>query len=123
MLLTDAAASEGAGAGSLPTASAVVSDVADEVRHIGRTLIFNWNPKQIDLPSVENDEKKFFVRVSADKLEKAKSLMNAEEVVSLEGHADEAGLVTEKMSEKEFNDRAEKLGGVISRIRIKEMAL
>ena len=113
----------GAGAGSLPTASAVVSDVVDEVRHIGRTLIFNWNPKQIDLPSVENDEKKFFVRVSADKLEKAKSLMNAEEVVSLEGHADEAGLVTEKMSEKEFNDRAEKLGGVISRIRIKEMVL
>ena len=53
----------GAGAGSLPTASAVVSDVVDEVRHLGRTLVFNWNPKDLELASIENDERRFFVRV------------------------------------------------------------
>ncbi len=113
----------GAGAGSLPTASAVVSDVVDEVRHLGRTLIFNWNPKQLDIASVENEERRFFVRVKKENLDKAKSLMNPEKIIELEGKADEAGFISERMSEKEFESRVEKFGGVISRIRIKDMTV
>ncbi len=111
----------GAGAGSLPTASAVVSDVVDEVRHLGRTLVFNWNPAQLDIASIENDQRRFFVRVKSDKEEAVKTEFGKYEKVEVEGLNDEFGFITEELSEKDFNEKAEKVG-IISRIRIKDMA-
>lgn len=111
----------GAGAGSLPTASAVVSDVVDEVRHLGRTLVFNWNPAQLDIASIENDKRRFFVRVSADKADTVKAEFGEVKKVELANLKNEFGFVTEQLSEKEFNEKAEKVG-IISRIRIKDMA-
>ena len=49
--------------------------------------------------------------------------MNPEKIIELEGKADEAGFISERMSEKEFESRVEKFGGVISRIRIKDMTV
>lgn len=113
----------GAGAGSLPTASAVVSDVVDEVRHLGRTLVFNWNPALLDLASIDEDKRSFFVRVKNDQLEKARELFGEINVIRVGHLAEEVGFITEEISEKDFNAKAEELGGVISRIRIKEDAV
>ena len=47
----------GAGAGKLPTASAVVSDVVDAVKHLGRNIMTNWSSKKLELTHIDKSEK------------------------------------------------------------------
>lgn len=108
----------GSGAGKLPTASAVVADVVDAAKHLNRTIMTFWSSKKLELSSIENAERRFFVRIPADKLEKAAEVFPGAEVVKVASLADECGLVTGVLSEKEFEKKAETLGGVISRIRM-----
>ena len=108
----------GSGAGSLPTASAVVGDVIDAVRHIGKTVTIFWDSERLTITDIKNDRRQFFVRVTADSVEKAKGLFAAEKVISLEDHPDEYGIVTGMMSEADFDSKAESLGSVLGRIRI-----
>lgn len=108
----------GRGAGKLPTASAVVSDVVDCARHIGKTVMCFWDAEDVVLTGIEEAERKFFVRVSADKKDAALAAFAKAEVVDA-GVADEVAFVTEVMTEKAFNEKAEQVG-VISRIRIEE---
>ena len=77
-----------------------------------------WSSKKLELSSIENAERRFFVRIPADKLEKAAEVFPGAEVVKVASLADECGLVTGVLSEKEFEKKAETLGGVISRIRM-----
>ncbi|MDD5936567.1 MAG: homoserine dehydrogenase, partial [Clostridiales bacterium] len=61
----------GSGAGKLPTASAVVSDVVDATKHIGTHVMTLWSSKPLQLGDINAYESKFFVRVPAS--EKAKA--------------------------------------------------
>ena len=54
----------GRGAGKLPTASAVVADVVDAVKNLGRNVLTIWDEEPLELGDFKDAENKFFVRVS-----------------------------------------------------------
>ena len=105
----------GRGAGELPTASAVVSDVVDCARHIGKIITCFWDAEDVKLTNVDEVERAFFVRVEKAKEQEAKETFGDVKEVTA-GVDGEFAFVTGRMSEKEFNEKAEKVG-VISRIR------
>ena len=107
----------GRGAGKLPTASAVVSDVVDCARHLGKTVMCFWENEDVKVTGIEEDEGKFFVRVPAKQKEKAMGVFGSLAEVNA-GIADEFAFMTHVMKEKEFNDKIKELGGCINRIRI-----
>ena len=112
----------GSGAGKLPTASAVVADVVDCAKHPGKTVMMSWSSKVLDLVDIKDVEHCFFVRmkgdVSQDK-EKAEAVFGPVHSISVPEIKGEFGFVTEKMSEKVFDEKAQKLPEIITRIRIK----
>lgn len=57
----------GSGAGKLPTASAVVSDVVDAVRHLNVSTTVMWDEEKLELEDFSKSKKHFFVRTKADK--------------------------------------------------------
>lgn len=105
----------GRGAGKLPTASAVVSDVVDCARHIGKIITCFWDAEDVKLTNVDEVERAFFVRVEKAKEQEAKETFGDVKEITV-GVDGEFAFVTGRMSEKEFNEKAEKVG-VISRIR------
>ena len=107
----------GRGAGKLPTASAVVSDVVDCARHQGKTVMCFWENEDVKVEQIGNDKGKFFVRVAADRKDAAMEAFGSLAEVNV-GITEEFGFMTQVMTEKEFNDKIEKIGGCINRIRI-----
>lgn len=105
----------GRGAGKLPTASAVVSDVVDCARHIGKIITCFWDAEDVKLTNVDEVERAFFVRVEKAKEQEAKETFGDVKEITA-GVDGEFAFVTGRMSEKKFNEKAEKVG-VISRIR------
>ena len=108
----------GSGAGKLPTASAVVSDVVDCARHLGKKIMCFWDAEGVELTGIEEASRKFFVRVAADKEKEAIAVFKSMAVIEADV-AGEFAFVTDVMTEKEFNERAEAVG-IISRIRMEE---
>lgn len=107
----------GRGAGKLPTASAVVSDVVDCARHMGKTIMCFWESEDVKLTNVENVRHKFFVRTKAELEQKAIDIFGLMRVVVADVK-NEYAFVTEEMTEKEFQTKAGQLGCVLNRIRI-----
>lgn len=113
----------GRGAGKLPTASAVVSDVIDCAKHGHTHIICLWDEEQIQLKSIDDSSKRFLVRVkdAGNKTtDLVAELFGETQTVRVEGLQDEFGFITPVMSEKVFREKTEKLPGFISRIRIEE---
>ena len=112
----------GSGAGKLPTASAVVSDVVDEARHLHRSVMSFWSSQKLQLTDISNSQRRFFVRVKGTP---EQSLANIEEIfgtvqpVVLSELEGEFGFITEVISEAEYKAKAERLGSVISMIRLR----
>lgn len=107
----------GRGAGKLPTASAVVSDVVDCARHQGKTVMCFWENDDVKVEQIGNHQCKFFVRVTAERKDSAMEAFGSLAEVNV-GITEEFGFMTQVMTEKEFNDKIEKIGGCINRIRI-----
>ena len=108
----------GRGAGKLPTASAVVSDVVDCARHIGKVIMCFWDDQDVELTGIEQASRRFFVRVEEDKESKALQVFESVSVIEADVSG-EFAFVTDQMTEKEFNDKAKEVG-IISRIRVEE---
>lgn len=108
----------GRGAGKLPTASAVVSDVVDCARHIGKVIMCFWDDQDVELTGIEQASRRFFVRVEEEKESKALQVFESVSVIEADVSG-EFAFVTDQMTEKEFNDKAQEVG-IISRIRIEE---
>mgnify|MGYP004453724923 FL=1 len=106
----------GRGAGKLPTASAVVSDVVDCARHIGKVIMCFWDQQDVALTDIKQSSRRFFVRTAQDKESLALQEFESVSVITADV-AGEFAFVTEKMTEKEFDEKAQKVG-IISRIRI-----
>ena len=107
----------GAGAGKLPTASAVVADVVDCVKHKGRNVMTLWSYEKLELGSAMEVERTFFVRIKdRAALEKAKEAFHAVQTVTVDGLDDEFGLVTANMTEQAFAQAAAQFD-VAGRIR------
>ena len=110
----------GAGAGKLPTASAVVSDVVDAVRHLDSNVDTKWNSEKVPLVKKEDVVSKFFVRVSGDvtaKLSAVEAAFGKVQTVKAEDVEGEFAFVTAEMTEKAYEDAAAKVDGIITMIR------
>lgn len=110
----------GRGAGKLPTASAVVSDVVDCARHVGKTIMCFWDREDVELTGIDEVERKFFVRASADCEKQVKEIFGEVETVRVDKLPDEFGFITDVMTEKQFREKSGKIAGIRSRIRIEE---
>ena len=108
----------GKGAGELPTASAVVSDVIESAKAMGSNHRIFWSQEKLVLQSLRQCEGRFFVRmdksVSRESVEEA---FGPVEFIEVEG-LDENAFATETMTEGDYHRAAAQLGHVIRMIRI-----
>ena len=104
----------GRGAGKLPTASAVVADVVDAVKHQGTNIMTIWEKDKVTLGDMSTFECKFFVRANNTKAE-IETAFGAVEYVTVDG-LDEVAFVTEKMAEGDFDEKVKALD-MIYRLR------
>ena len=107
----------GQGAGKLATASAVVSDVIEEAKHVNVNMRTLWDYEQLDLMPLDEVSFRFFVRVKrgqeiASAVEKAFGHVTPVEA----GFTDAFGFVTEKITEKAYEEAAGQVE-VINKIR------
>ena len=113
----------GSGAGKLPTASAVVSDVVDAVKHLHCNIMTFWSSKKLQLTQVDRDCRRFFVRAEGDDVSRkseVEALFGKVDIVKVDSIDGEFGFITEKMSEENFNEKIKSLKGFIGRIRMKD---
>lgn len=107
----------GAGAGKLPTASAVVADVVDAVKHIERSKKIMWVKPDTDIMADKDSEKfAYFIRTT-DSAEKARNIFGKCEFID-NIVENESAFVTEPLTESEAEEKAAKLTGVVTKIRI-----
>lgn len=107
----------GKGAGKLPTASAVVADVIDAVKHRERSKKIFWE-KPAESVMADKDSKKFayFVRTT-DLAENVQKIFDKCEFV--DNIADnESAFVTQPMSVSEAENKLSKLSDVVTSIRV-----
>ena len=108
----------GRGAGKLPTASAVVADVVEEVKHVHTNVKINWNKEKLQLSDMKEAFHRFFVRVldhvSRDRVTE---LFGPVDFVTADGVEGEYGFVTQTMAERIFDEKAGALDGMLTRIR------
>jgi len=105
----------GSGAGKLPTASAVVADIVDMVKHNDVNVFIDWSSEKMELVDYQETVNAFFVRTTSKKVDVEAAFGEVEYVEDVV--AGEIGFVTKAMSEADF---AEKVKGiqVVSRIRL-----
>ena len=109
----------GRGAGSLPTASAVVADVIEELRNPHTTLVKSWDPEKLTLSDIGDLRRRFFLRLSGCKDCRAAEVEAALGAVSytvLDG-LNEFAAVTPVMTEAAFREKSAALPGVLQVIR------
>ena len=106
----------GKGAGKLPTASAVVSDVVDEVKHMGPHIMTIWQPQKLHLVEYTLYKSRFFVRAKNGTEDKARALFGNIAICHAEGVDGEYGFVTEPMTVGDFEEKKSQLDGFIARI-------
>lgn len=109
----------GRGAGKLPTASAVVADVIDVVKHAGISGRNIWERKEYNnVVEISETETRFFVRVNARNAAEAMNFVNQTfgnvEFITLNKKelSDEIAFVTPKAKEKDLTARVDKLKGI-----------
>lgn len=103
----------GRGAGKEATASAVVGDLMDVMRHGGKfDKNFSWSEEKPELSGgMTEEENAFFVRCDKTK-EEIENVFGSVEFIN------ENAFVTEVMKEKAFSEKADALGGILSKIRV-----
>ena len=108
----------GAGAGKLPTASAVCADVVEAAGSLGQHISCQWTGEQAILAPQAEQKQTFLVRVAQTGKEQATALFDVNEFIELEGQPQECAFITAEMTEKAFADCYAQLSGAISRIRM-----
>lgn len=106
----------GSGAGKLPTASAVVGDLVAIAKHIDKNIYLEWKEEKLVLANPGQQSYRFFVRTgkSLDEVEKVFSKVSPVDA----GVAGELGFITEEMTQKQYDAKAQELGDVIQMIRL-----
>lgn len=105
----------GSGAGKLPTASAVVADVVDMVKHQHTNIYIDWSQEKLEIVDYKDSVNAFFVRTASDKAAVEAAFGNVEYVENVE--AGEIGFVTGEMTEVDFEEKSAKIE-VLNRIRL-----
>lgn len=106
----------GKGAGKLATASAVVADVIDCAKHLGKHVQVIWEEDKLEISPMDDFTRRFFVRVKGT--DRAQITENFGKVEFIDSVAEEeTGFITSEMTEKAYEECAKKAGNVINRIR------
>ena len=109
----------GAGAGKLPTASAVVADMVDCAVHVNRRKNFGWGPGSEDYVVDEKYalEMPFYVRAKATESEAVALFHNVKFLTRTGQPSDEVAFITDSMTENALD---KKLAGVnvINKIKV-----
>ena len=105
----------GSGAGKLPTASAVVADVVDMVKHQHTNIYIDWSPEKLEVVDYKDSVNSFFVRTTSDKATVEASFGKVSYVEGIE--AGEMGFTTGDMTEAEFEEKSAKIE-LVNRVRL-----
>ncbi len=116
----------GRGAGKLPTASAVVADIIDAVKHLSARKYLSWGYAEDGyVTDHTEDTVRLYVRVKADKCRdclkaKAEELFGEIQLLGRNGEPeDELAFITSFASEKTLMTQLDKLNGtVLSTLRL-----
>lgn len=110
----------GRGAGSHATASAVVADVIDALKHDNKTVYPGWSGETMKVKSPESAVGEIFVRIKGtpDYGLKVVNEFGGGRVISAD-ISGEFGFITPAISEAEIAEKLQKINGVIKTIRIK----
>lgn len=110
----------GRGAGMLPTASAVVADVIDAVKHENVPKRMRWQVPEENI-MIDNEEKElvYFIRTKAAADAVRKQFPDSEFVDNL--IEDETAFLTPKMKEGAVKEKLGQLGQIVSSLRVLEI--
>ncbi len=109
----------GKGAGKNATASAVVADVIDILKHRGRHIAVNMNAEKADLAPKDSAVRQFFVRVPENEKDKLFDIFGPEiDIVKAPEVQGEVAVVTDLISEKDFEEKLKKLDEVKGYLRL-----
>lgn len=106
----------GSGAGKLPTASAVVADIVDVVKHHNVNVAIEWKSEKMNLIDYKESENRFFVRTTSDKAIVEK-VFGQVYYVDANVVAGEIAFTTDSMKEAAFVEKAAQIQ-VVNRIRL-----
>jgi homoserine dehydrogenase len=108
----------GAGAGKLPTASAVIGDLVQAINSMNKNTGIIWNSEKLVLSSTDDFAQKVFVRMkdSVDK-EKVAASFGEVEVVKAAGVEGEYAFITGILKEKELKEKAAEFEEILGYIR------
>lgn len=109
----------GAGAGKLPTASAVVADMVDCAVHVNRRKNFGWGPGSEDYVVDEKSalEMPFYVRAKATESEAVALFHNVKFLTRTGQPSDEVAFITDSMTENALDKKLEGVN-VINKIKV-----
>lgn len=108
----------GQGAGKLPTASAVVADVVEAVKHLGTNIMSIWSTKKLNLADIKDSSNRYFVRLDGEgQQEKVKQVFGDVTFVKADGITSETAFVTNTMKEKDYDAKIAEFDNVINMIR------
>lgn len=113
----------GSGAGKLPTASAVVSDIVEAAKYLDTNIDMGWDETELELTSTTKGSCRFFVRIAGkaeDKIAEINNIFGEVEVVKLDGNDEEFGVMTKAMTEEVFGASIEKIADVVACIRVED---
>ena len=109
----------GKGAGKDATASAVVADVVDILKHKGKHIPVNMKAEAAELSAKDSAVRRFFVRVSETEKDKLFDVFGPEiDIVKSADVQGEVAVITDLISEKDFEDKLQKLDKVKGYIRL-----
>lgn len=111
----------GRGAGKLPTASAVVGDVVECVKKLGTSIPAAWDETEKMLTENGSFRQRYLVRIKGNPealQQKAEGAFGKVQAVQVPEAADEFAVLTEEMSEWEYQDAAAGFTEIISMIRL-----
>lgn len=109
----------GSGAGKLPTASAVVADIIEALKSSKTHVDMGWDDSQLTIEDSKDLTFRYFVRIkgiAAERRAETEAVFGPVEVTELE-HMDEFAVLTETMTEREYQNKAKELSGIRQRIR------
>ena len=107
----------GKGAGKLPTASAVVADVVDAVKHSDRSKKIFWEkPSENIMADIDSKKFEYFVRTT-DSAENVQKIFGKCEFVD-NIIDNESAFVTSPLTKSEVEEKLAKLSDVVANIRV-----
>jgi len=97
----------GRGAGKLPTAGAVVSDIVDIAKHLGRHIMHVWTSERMPVADAESCVKRRMARLEYNDLQRAADMIRvvfgASEYTELPGYPGQLAFIAPCEAERDFN--------------------